>query len=120
MSPKGERKFKRREEILALEDLTIEEVFVEPWDCYVRIRTMPGKDRGVWEQKMLAQREAKSFENFRAELVIVTAVDETGEPLFDDVEALGKKSAAALTILFEAAQKLNKLTEQDVKELAKN
>lgn len=117
---KSDKKFKRRDEILALQDLKTEDVWVEEWDTWVRIRTMPGKERGVWEQKMLAQREAKSFENFRAELVIVTAIDETGAALFDDVEALGGKSSAALTTLFEAAQRLNKLTEQDVKELAKN
>ena len=37
-----------------------------------------------------------------------------------DITALGKKSAAALDRIYEASQKLNRLTDGDVDELAKN
>jgi hypothetical protein len=36
------------------------------------------------------------------------------------VEALGKKSAAALNRVFEVAQRLSGITDDDVEELAKN
>jgi hypothetical protein len=52
----------------------------------------------------------------------LTIVDEEGNRLFSDadVKLLGQKSAAALDKLFEVAQKLSGLKDEDVEELAKN
>jgi len=115
-----QKKFKTREEILGTEDLKVEDVWVDAWQTFVRVRTMPGQDREVWEQRMLKQRESGNMENLRASLVAMTAVDDSGALLFDDVAALGRKSAQALDTLFTAAQTLNKLTEKDLQETEKN
>jgi hypothetical protein len=49
-------------------------------------------------------------------------VDENGEQLFqhEDTFPLGAKSAAALDRIFQVAQRLNGLREEDVNELAAN
>ena len=61
--------------------------------------------------------------NMRAKLVALTVVDDKGKRLFRgdaDVNALGRKSAAALQRVFEVAQRLSGLSDEDMEELAKN
>ncbi len=55
-------------------------------------------------------------------MVILSAVDKRNEPLFTmaDLEALQRKSARALDTVFQAAQKLNGLTNEDAEELLGN
>jgi len=47
-------------------------------------------------------------------------VDDHGEPSIEAMRELGKKSATALTRIFAASMKLNRLTEQDADELLGN
>jgi len=58
----------------------------------------------------------------RSRLVAVTACSSDGVLLFslDDIPKLADKSAAAVDRLFSVAQRLNKLTKEDVDELTKN
>lgn len=103
----------KREEILAVIDLKFEEVAVPEWNGTVRVGTMSGAARDVYEQRLYGARVKEGdqliMHNVRALLVAYTAVDENGALLFTeaDVEALGKKSAAALDRVFEAASLLN-------------
>lgn len=106
-----------REEILAAADRPTEVVQVPEWGGDVIVSTMSGEARDSWEQSLLHEGKGKvNLKNVRARLVSRTAVDEHGQLLFslEDVEALGAKSAAALDRCAKVAQRLNKLTEEEL------
>ena len=111
-----------RDAILSSDDLKKEVVSVPEWGGEVVIATMTGSARDAWEQSLISSKKSVSLENIRARLVAATAIDEKGNLLFGekDVEALGKKSAAALDRCVKAAQKLNRLTEDELEDLSKN
>jgi hypothetical protein len=60
--------------------------------------------------------------NFRSKFLQRVLCNDKGELLFtkEEVDALAKKSARVVGTLWEAAMRHNKLTDQDVEELAKN
>lgn len=113
------------DQILNAEDLVTEDVEVPEWGGTVRVRMMTGAERDAFEAS-LAQQKGKSVRtnlaNLRARLVAKTAVNAEGKRLFTDEQAgvLGQKSAAALDRVFEAARKLNGMTEKDVEELTED
>jgi hypothetical protein len=118
-------KYLGREKILGADDLASEDVAVPEWGGVVRVRCMTGAERDRFEESIVDQRGKKTrvdMGNIRAKLVAATVVDEEGARIFSDrdVEALGKKSAAALNRVFEVAQRLSGITDDDVEELAKN
>lgn len=116
-------KFLGREAILAVQDTPVEVVEVPEWGGSVRVKTLSGAERDQFESAIV-QRNGRNVKqnllNIRARLVAAALVDESGAPLFsfDDVEALGKKSARALDRIFGKAQELAGMREQDVEELA--
>ena len=120
-----ERKILTREQILSADDLKREEVVVPNWGGSVFVRSLTGAERDRLEEQSVT-RNGKTFEanynNVRARLVSLAAVDESGKRLFTeaDIEALGAKSAAALDLVFTVASRLNGLSAKDVDELAKN
>ena len=111
-----------KEQILKSDDLKTELIEVPEWGGKIYVRTMTGKERDAFESLFLKSNKDGSIDNVRATLAAMTICDEKGERLFKDAEIkeLGKKNAAALNRIFAASQKLNKLTEEDVKELTKN
>lgn len=114
-----------RGEILAALDLPTEDVEVPEWGGCVRVRGMTGAERDRFEASVVEMRGKSArvdMVNLRAKLAATCMVGEDGQRLFaeQDVEALGAKSAAALSRVFEAAQRLSGLTGADVEELAKN
>ena len=118
-----------RERILALDDRLYEEVVVPEWaevlgDEPLRVRGMTGSERDRWEGEMVrfspdGRRRQMDFSDLRAKLVARCVVDEDGKRIFTDrdIGALGGKSASALQRLFEVAQRLSRLTDEDVEEL---
>ena len=60
--------------------------------------------------------------NASAHLAAQTIVDEDGNRLFEDTQIgeLGKKSAVALSRVIQVAQRLNAVTNADLKDLEKN
>lgn len=119
-----------RESILAADDIKLKLVLLPEWKCKLFVRTLSGLERDQWEAKLASMRkeyEEKTKQKFRRENVrahfcAMTACNEKGERLFsfDDIEALGHKSGAALDRLFDAAAELNRLRNEDVEELLKN
>jgi len=114
-----------RDEILKADDIEIEEVEVPEWGGSVYVRGLTAEQRDQYEQSLIVRKGKKSdinLVNARARLVALTVVDENGDSLFTlaDAEALGQKSAAALQRVFEVAQRLSGLTEEDVEELVGN
>ena len=115
-----------REQILNADDLPTEVVNVPQWGGSVLIRTLSGAERDAFEASILRSnkkgKQDMNMENLRARLVALCIVDEQGNRLFnkDDIQALGKKSALALALVFTAAQELNGMGPKDVEELAGN
>ncbi len=121
----AERQFLSRDEILGINDLPVEEVYVDEWKTWVRVRALTGAERDAFEQSIVETRGKNTrlnLRNIRAKLVALCCVDENGNRLFkdEDAEALGRKSAAALNRVFEVAQRLSGLRPEDVEELAGN
>lgn len=114
-----------RDAILNVLDLQTEDVEVPEWGGMVRVRGLTGSERDAFEQSIMEQRGrdvALNLRNIRAKLVALSVVDEQGNRVFSDadVKALGQKSAMALQRVFEVAQRLSGLRNEDVEELAKN
>jgi hypothetical protein len=117
-----------REQILAVDDLQTEIVNVPEWGGSVMVRGLTGKERDAFERSMVILKTGKQekdakpdvdFVNFRAKLVAHTVIDENGELLFKEVDVtkLGQKSGKALDRVFDVAQRLSGMTDDDVKEL---
>jgi hypothetical protein len=114
-----------KEQILAVDDLTYEDVEVPEWGGTVRVRMLTGAERDKFEESVMTRKGRQvdvKLALLRAKLVALTVVDEAGQRLFEerDVAALGQKSAVALNRVFEVAQRINGLTEKDVNELTEN
>jgi len=114
-----------RDAILKAEDLPRELIEVPEWGGSLYIRALTGTERDAFEASVVEQRGKSTkmnLRNIRAKLVALTVVNEDGERLFSDadIKLLGGKSAAVLDRLFEVAQKLSGLRDEDVDELAKN
>lgn len=112
-----------RDQILTADDLQRQEVDVPEWGGSVYVRAMTGLERDRFETSLTnGQDKGVNLQNIRARLVSLCAIDEEGARLFsdDDAKVLGQKSAKALDRVFDVAQRLNGLRDQDVEELAEN
>jgi hypothetical protein len=115
----------KREDILSCVDIATELVSVPEWGGDVMVKAMNGTERDAFEASMVEVRgkqQIMKMDNIRAKLVAKTVVDENGELVFSvgDIEALGRKSSAALDRVFAVSQRLSKLTQADVDDLVKN
>lgn len=108
-----------KDDILNASDLETVSVDVPEWGGTVYVGMMTGAERDRFEREWVS---AKFQDNPRAKLAALTLCDESGNRLFsyEEAEQLGKKSAAALSRVFDAATKLNRITGDDVDELAGN
>jgi hypothetical protein len=100
-----------REQILEVQDLKSERVFVEEWGGDVLLRGMTAKERDAYESKMfrIVNDEVEvDKDNMRAKLLAETIVDEEGKRIFEpaDIEILGSKNSAVISRLFKVAQRL--------------
>lgn len=111
-----------KEQILNSDDMTVQEIPCPEWGGVVKIQAMSGFARDRFESSIVGKNGGTDLVNIRAKLAAASIVDENGELMFSekDVQKLGKKSAAALQRIFNAAQKLNHISDDDVEELAKN
>jgi hypothetical protein len=115
-----------RDQILSADDLQKVPLFIEEWGGEVYVRTMTGSERDAYEMRMVADREkgggVTGIHDIRATLAALTVCSEDGAPIFSlaDIEALGRKSCAALDRVCEVAQRLNRLTAADIEELKKS
>jgi hypothetical protein len=109
--------------ILAVEDLPQEDVWVEEWGTWVHMQGMTGSQRDAFETSLQGKNGQIDQRNLRARLVAQCALNQqTGERLFSrkQVDALGQKSAKALTTLFMAAKDLSGFSNAEIEELEKN
>jgi hypothetical protein len=117
-----------RRAILDLADLPTETVLVPEWGGAVRVRGLTGKERDDYEGGIMVSRrnpktgdltQEMNLANVRARLVVRSVVDEAGQRVFtdEDAEALGGKSAHAVSRIFDVAQRLSGMRPEDLKEL---
>lgn len=114
-----------KDQILGIKDLQVEKVEVPEWGGHVFVRGMTGSERDAFEASVVDIRGSSqkiNMVNVRAKLVSLTICDEDGNRLFEDADVieLGKKSALALQRLFDTAQRLSGLSNDDVSALEKN
>lgn len=114
-----------RNAILTAEDLPTEEVEIKEWGGSVLVRGLTGAQRDDFERRFLEWRDKNqaTLGNIRATLAAWCIVNEKGERIFTtnaDIKLLGEKSAQALDRVFEMAQRLSGLSDEDVEELAGN
>ena len=113
--------FLSADQILQAEDRRYEEVLTPEWGGKVRIRSLTGNEVDSWQDNLPRDKKGKvSTENLRASLVAQVVVNEQGERLFagkNMLTQLGNKAAAPLDRIFEAAQRMNGLKEEDIEEL---
>lgn len=111
-----------REAILSAEDITTELVAVPEWGGSVYVRAMSGRERDRFERAMVSitgKNVETNWDNMRAKLVAFSCVDSEGNLLFRqaDVVELGKKSGRALGRVFDVAQRINGITDEEVEAL---
>lgn len=111
-----------KDDIFNADDKIIKVVEVPEWGGQVTIAMMSGFARDRFEASLIGPNGGTNMVNIRAKLVAASVVDENNELMFSDQDVikLGKKSSAALDRIFRAAQDLNKISDSDVDDLAKN
>lgn len=123
-----QRVYMGRDAILALQDLGTDEVFVEPWGTYVRVKSMSAGQRNKLATLMLTSSgrdfdvDLSQLPGVMANVVAWCVVDETGKRLFadSDVDSLNEKHGDALQTIFEAAMRVSGLGDTDAGTIAKN
>ena len=112
-----------RDDILSVQDIEIEEVPVQEWGGSVYVIGMTGTERGEFES-LISEVRGK---NVKANLKVIretlgafSICDKDGTLLFTkkDIQALGKKSAAALERVAVVAMRLSGIGGDDIDELA--
>lgn len=124
-----------RETILKTDDTVYETVSVPEWKTDVVVRGISGEERDLFEESL--QKEVKRVQrgkvkterkfnprNARARLAILACCKAVGDPtpIFkrEDEAQLGTKSSAALDRIFDVAQRLAGIRDEDLEELLGN
>jgi hypothetical protein len=119
-----------KQQILSVRDLPFEDVPVPEWGegAEVRITTMSGIQKDDWESTVFAVGpDGKTAElnkqNFTANLLARTIVDEAGNRIFstaEEVLLLGEKSGKVLARLYQVAKRLNSIGVDEEEKVEKN
>lgn len=117
--------FLGRDAIIDANDRTYGEVDCPEWGGKVRIRNLSGTQRDAYEASLVQGRSNDrqlNLANARAKMLVLAIVDGEGRQLFtaDDVRALGRKNAAPIERIFDAARKLSGMSQEDVDKLTEN
>ena len=111
-----------RDQILEAQDRQSEAVAVPEWGGSVNVQSMTGAQRDAWERSLIERDADGKMVNTRAKLAAAVIVDDAGNALFapDDVARLTLKSAAALDRICRVAQRLNRLTDEELEDARGN
>jgi len=116
-----------KNQILAADRKKSIEVRVAEWNGSVRLQELSASDRDLWENESFILQADGGGAKFnprhaRARLVVRCIVGEDGKRLFsdDEVAAVGSLSASSVQKLFNAARKLNAISDGDMEELEGN
>lgn len=99
-------------------------VEVPEWGLTVWIKQLSVGERDSFDAEAFAARKngGELIDNVRSKFLVRTLCDEKGEPLCkpEEFKQLASLSSRPMEMLFEKAQKHNRLSNDDVEELAKN
>lgn len=115
-----------KDAILGSKDIQLIEVDVPEWGGTVLVKGLSGEERDAFEASMLkgeGKKQKVDTQNIRAKLCSLAIVNEKGERIFSDlasIAALGKKSATALSRVYDIAAKESGLRDEDIEDLVKN
>ena len=112
-----------KQQILDAKDIKIEKVEVPEWGGSVYIKVMNATQRDEFETFVYKRQDQKDLRGMRVLLCKLCLCDAEGKQMFEsdkDMKALADKSGSALMVVFQAAQKLNALSPDDVGELEGN
>ena len=113
-----------RDQVFDARDAETRDVPCPEWGGTVRLRSIKSRERERWESSLRGPGGGKSTNliDARARLIVLCAVDESGQRLFsaDDVARLSRKSAKVLDRLFDTASELNGIADTDMPELAED
>lgn len=113
-------------DIMGIDDKRIIKVAVPEWGGYVFVKALTGKERDAFEASMLkgtGKQQRVDAQNVRAKLCSLAICDAKGTRIFstrESIDALGNKSASALSRVYKVASELSGVTDDDVEELVKN
>jgi hypothetical protein len=113
---------------LQSKDIDTEIVKVPEWDGEVAVTGLTLAEKDQWTKSIMSGPgkelgEGKvDMEGATAKLCIMCMRDEDGKQLFSfkDVTALQKRSASALDRIFQVAQRLSGIGQEDIEETVKN
>ena len=126
-----------RDQILAADDITTEEVHVPLWGGTVLVRGMTGTERNLFEDACTKEIPAGNRAGRRAGQTVTKFVKDNimaklcalgawwtttarSCSRMTDIDALGKKSGAALQRVMEVAMRLSGLDDDDIDDMAKD
>jgi hypothetical protein len=120
-STNGKPTLLTKDQIFAVADASFEYVEVPEWGGTVRVKALTGAERDSYEESLLTgtgKQTKVSMANARAKLAARCIVDEQGNRVFNDKEAirLGQKSAAALDRVYEVGTRLAKISKEDIED----
>ena len=124
--------FLSKEQIIKARDKGYEDVDVPEWNdgeaCKVRVGMMSARDKDQFESEQFSIKVVNKqpdvemhLENKSARLAARCIIDpETGRRMFsdDEIEILAEKSGAALARVVAVAQRLNGISNKDLKDLS--
>lgn len=114
--------------ILSANDLEIREVNVPEWNGTVKMKTLTGKERDQYADELLNRQgegggSITKVSGLRSLLLVRVLIDVSGLRLFDTpekIEKLDGKSSKVLDRLYDIAQEMNGIGEEEERELAGN
>jgi len=125
MIENGKKRYLTAEQILEMDDLNTLDVEVPEWPIdgepgIVRLKTLSAREALTFQKQMSVNSKAR--EDAMVSIVVLSAVDENGERLFNQkqVELLRDKSVKVFTRLQTAAMELNGFSNPNKDADAKN
>lgn len=117
------------DDILAADDCKMEAIVVKEWKDKdgnpgtVYIKQMTGREQGKWEKDNRDKDGGPKLVHMRASMVAACLVNAKGERICKDEDAvlkLSNKSGAVLNRIIDKISELNRITEKDLEDIAKN
>lgn len=114
------------EDILGIDDRDLVPVTVPEWgDAVIHVRTMGAMERAKYEASLVENKDGdlgSRMAEAKIRLVLLCACDGGGARLFDDsqFDQLAAKNGNAIDRLFEAINKLNALSDDEIEDIAGN
>lgn len=98
---------------------------VEAFGGTVRVQALTAKEKDAFDASLIVgsgKRQKVETKNIRARLAARSIVDESGALVFtdDDADKLGDLSGADMQRIYDKAQELSGISDDDVEELAGN